>query len=143
MPDRPTVIVADDDPAIRDLIAQCVDGLGFATQKAATGFQVLKLLQECVPALVISDLFMPGGNGLKVCTVMRATPSWADVPVLIVSGHADRRMLVEAIELGANDFVAKPFTLDVLRDKIQRLVKPPLESQETGLEQMSEVASGT
>ena len=117
-----TVIIADDDPVVRDLIADCVGELGLSVQKVSTGSQVLKLLQDGLPSLIILDVYMPGLNGLKVCSAIRATQRWSSVPVLIVSAYGDRQTLAKSIEAGANDFVVKPFTVTVLIDKIRRLV---------------------
>jgi len=128
MAEASTVIIADDDPVVRDLIADCVGELGLTVQKVATGSQVLKLLQEGLPALIILDVYMPGLNGLKVCSAIRATERWSSVPVLIVSAYGDRQTLAKSLEAGANDFVVKPFTVSVLIEKIRRLLDVTRES---------------
>ena len=129
MPADATVIVADDDPVVRDLIADCVGELGLTVRKVATGSQVIRLLQDSVPSLIILDVYMPGLNGLKVCSAVRATQRWASVPILIVSAYGDRKTLAKSLEVGANDFVVKPFTVSVLLEKIRRLIGKPQESE--------------
>jgi len=129
MTEPSTVIIADDDPVVRDLIADCVGELGLTVQKVATGSQVLKLMQESVPTLIILDVYMPGLNGLKVCAAIRATQRWSSVPVLIVSAYGDRQTLTKSLEAGANDFVVKPFTVPVLLEKIRRLLDVAEESR--------------
>ena len=125
-----SVIVADDDPIIQDLIADCLADLGVVIRKAATGPQVLKILKELTPALIILDIYMPGLNGLKVATAVRATPQWANIPILILTAYGDRRTLARAVEAGANDFMVKPFTIEVLQEKARKLLNPCPEALE-------------
>lgn len=122
MSDGQTVIIADDDPVVRDLIADCLSEVGLTAQKVGTGSQVLKLLADAMPTLIILDVYMPGLNGLKVCSAIRATHRWAAIPVLILTAYGDRRTLARALEAGADDFMVKPFTVSVLLDKVRRLL---------------------
>src|SRR3972149_7598849 len=105
-----SVIVADDDPIIQDLIADCLADLGVVIRKAATGSQVLKILKELTPALIILDIYMPGLNGLKVATAVRATPQWANIPILILTAYGDRSARGRAVGGGGHGCMVRPRT---------------------------------
>lgn len=102
-----TILVVDDDPHIRQLLVFALGKAGLATIEAADGEEAVATIAEHHPDLVILDINMPRMDGLEVCRRVRATSS---VPILFLSSRDDEIDRVLGIELGADDYVVKPFS---------------------------------
>lgn len=102
-----TVLVVDDDPHIRDLLTFALDKAGLATREAGDGEAALAAIAEQQPDLVILDINMPRMDGVEVCRRIRAQ---GDLPVLFLSSRDDEIDRILGIELGADDYVVKPFS---------------------------------
>ncbi len=102
-----TVLVVDDDPHIRELLAFAFDKAGMAVREAADGEEALAEVARHPPDLVVLDINMPRMDGLEVCRRLRAT---TEVPVLFLSSRDEEFDRVLGIELGADDYVVKPFS---------------------------------
>lgn len=102
-----TVLVVDDDPHIRDLLAFALKKAGLAVREAADGEAALADLEECPADLVILDINMPRMDGIETCRRIR---SQGDLPVLFLSSRDDEIDRILGIELGADDYVTKPFS---------------------------------
>lgn len=102
-----TVLLVDDDPHIREVLAFAFDKAGFAVTSAADGEEALAEVARMAPDLVVLDINMPRMDGLEVCRRLRAS---GDVPVLFLSSRDDEFDRVLGIELGADDYVVKPFS---------------------------------
>ncbi|MDE3111907.1 MAG: sigma-54-dependent Fis family transcriptional regulator [Chloroflexota bacterium] len=105
-----TILVADDDPSIRSLLRQLLQDEGYAVQEAATGVEVVDKVKEASPDLVIMDVRMPELDGIEALSrVKGASPRTA---VLIMTAFGSSNAAIRAMELGAFDYVTKPFELD-------------------------------
>ena len=102
-----TVLVVDDDPHIRDLLTFALQKAGLATREAADGEAALADIAAQAPDLVVLDINMPRMDGIEVCRRLRAQ---GDLPVLFLSSRDDEIDRVLGIELGADDYVVKPFS---------------------------------
>jgi two-component system OmpR family response regulator len=102
-----TVLVVDDDPHIRDLLTFALQKAGLATREAADGEAALAEIATREPDLVVLDINMPRMDGIEVCRRIRAQ---GDLPVLFLSSRDDEIDRVLGIELGADDYVVKPFS---------------------------------
>ena len=102
-----TVLVVDDDPHIRDLLTFALQKAGLATREAADGEAALADIAAHAPDLVVLDINMPRMDGIEVCRRIRAQ---GDLPVLFLSSRDDEIDRVLGIELGADDYVVKPFS---------------------------------
>jgi len=102
-----TILVVDDDPHIRQLLVFALGKAGLATHEAADGEEALALIAASPPDLVILDINMPRMDGLEVCRRVRASSA---VPILFLSSRDDEIDRVLGIELGADDYVVKPFS---------------------------------
>ena len=102
-----TVLVVDDDPHIRALLVFAFEKAGMAVREAADGEEALAAVARAAPDLVVLDINMPRMDGLEVCRRLRAT---TDVPVLFLSSRDEEFDRVLGIELGADDYVIKPFS---------------------------------
>ena len=105
-PSKPTVLVVDDEPNIRRALKMVLEPEGYEVAVAESAEEALKLLETEPVDLGIFDIRMPGMDGLTLLS--RARELWRDLPVIVISGHADTSDVVEAVKRGATDFVGKP-----------------------------------
>ncbi len=115
------VIVVDDEAAIREAAQQWLELSGFSVQTCATADQALTLLDIDFPGVLISDVRMPGTDGLQL--LGRVVELDRDLPVIMITGHGDVPMAVQALKQGAYDFIEKPFTPDRLLDTVRRALE--------------------
>lgn len=101
------ILVVDDDPTIVDVVGKYLLREGFLVQSSGDGREALQLALENPPDLVILDLMLPGMGGLEVCRRLRAL---APVPVIMLTARSDEAERIIGLELGADDYVAKPFS---------------------------------
>lgn len=121
MKDKGWALIVDDDEDLRDLLSFNVEKMGYETHLVENTVKARAWLAKHEPAIVILDVMMPDGNGLDLCRWIRAEPRLERVPVLMTSALKDLETAQDALELGAVDFLQKPFTLMVLQEKIERL----------------------
>ena len=108
----PLVLIVDDDPTHRRLFGDTLGESGFRTREAADGHEALSLLETLKVDLVVSDVRMPGPDGLEV--LRRVRECCPDLPFLLVTAYPNVRQAVEALKLGAVDYLGKPVDLDEL-----------------------------
>ncbi|TVL90643.1 response regulator transcription factor [Streptomyces sp. SAJ15] len=104
-PDR--VLVVDDDPTVAEVVTGYLQRSGFTVDHAADGPAALRAAGRAWPDLVVLDLMLPGIDGLEVCRRLRAT---APVPVIMLTARGDEDDRITGLELGADDYVTKPFS---------------------------------
>jgi FixJ family two-component response regulator len=114
------VVVVDDDPSVRDALLLLLRLDGFEAKAFADGESFFESLQSSMPACVILDLQLPGSSGLAVLRQL-ADMRFAS-PVFVISGHSDIAMAVEAMKLGAVDFLEKPFSAGAMIDRVRDAV---------------------
>ena len=113
-------LVVDDSRAIRSIIGKSVRELGFEVLEASHGGEALERLRSHgVVELALVDWNMPEMNGFDFLVAVRANPAWKDMIVLMVTTETEMCQMQRALEAGANEYVMKPFTRDVLREKLQ------------------------
>ncbi len=112
---RSAVLVVEDEPAVRETIAERLRGEGLEVESAADGEEGLTLFRRRRPDLIVLDLMLPSMSGADLCRVIRAA---SDVPIVILSAHSSPADIVRGLELGADDYVTKPFSLRELRDRV-------------------------
>ncbi|MEZ4648457.1 MAG: response regulator transcription factor [Candidatus Eisenbacteria bacterium] len=116
----PTVLVIEDDARISELVAKNLDASGFRSLRAADGVQGLSLFKEHDPDLVILDLMIPGVEGLEVCRRIRAG---SQVPVLMLTTRGDEADKLLGFEVGADDYLTKPFSTRELIARVRALLR--------------------
>jgi DNA-binding response OmpR family regulator len=127
------ILVADDDRDLLGLIAFALTQAGFLVEQATDGGQALKLFESAAPELVLLDINMPVMNGFQVCEKIRAR---SRVPVMMLTVRGEEEDLVRALELGADDYLTKPFSPRTLIARIKALLR------RAGLENAAPVAAG-
>jgi signal transduction histidine kinase len=103
-----TVLIVDDNATARETLAAMLEGEQYDLQMAKDGAQALLILEQLRPDVILLDIMMPGMDGFEVCRRIRATPSLAEVPIIVLTALDDRDSLLKAIEAGADDFLSKP-----------------------------------
>jgi two-component system cell cycle response regulator len=116
--ERLDVLIADDDPMSRDLLAYAVGALGHRCRTAGTGIDALAEHRERRADVIISDWTMPGIDGMELCRRVRALDQGAYTYLLFVSAHARKRDFVEAVRAGADDYLPKPVDLADLEARL-------------------------
>jgi DNA-binding response OmpR family regulator len=101
------VLVVDDDPTVREVVITYLTRAGHAVTSAADGHEALTSVAESPPELVVLDLMLPGVDGLEVCRRLRET---SDIPVIMLTAKGSVSDRVVGLELGADDYVTKPFS---------------------------------
>ena len=112
------VILVEDDPTVRAGSAQALDLAGFIVHSYESAEPVAKLLQQHCAAVLVSDVRLPGMSGLELLAAARAVD--ADLPVILVTGHGDIAMAVQAMHDGAYDFIEKPYSSEQLAEVVRR-----------------------
>jgi two-component system chemotaxis response regulator CheY len=113
-------LVVDDSRAIRSIIGKTVKELGFEVLEAGHGEQALACLAVSGRVeLVLVDWNMPEMNGFEFLLAARANPEWNDTIIIMVTTETEMAQMQRALEAGANEYIMKPFTKDILREKLQ------------------------
>ena len=118
MNDRQPVFFVDDEKHIRQANCQALDLAGFQVQGFASGEEVLTQLGRDWPGVLISDIRMPGMDGMQL--LARVQEIDPELPVILITGHGDVAMAVDAMRKGAHDFIEKPFSTDRMSDVVRR-----------------------
>ena len=120
------IVIIEDDPGIRTVLRLALKGAGFtdviAEERSDKGLEIV--LRER-PALVILDLMLPGMDGLAVCREIRRTPAVAATPIVMLSAKSTEEDIVRGLELGADDYVTKPFSKAVLIARVRAALRRP------------------
>jgi len=135
---QPVVYVVDDDPAIIRLLAELVEVLGLNVEAYESAEKFLAAYNGTGPGCLVLDVRVPGMSGMELQRTLMATGS--TLPIIFVTGHADVRMAVEAMERGAFGFLEKPFRMQELCEKIQSAVRLDVETWRRREEQESAAA---
>jgi phosphate regulon transcriptional regulator PhoB len=104
------ILVVEDEPDIRKLVQYNLTQERFKVLEAEDGEQALKILQRDRPHLVILDLMLPGLSGLELCKILRERPEFSQLPILMLTAKAGEADKVVGLEMGADDYLAKPFS---------------------------------
>jgi two-component system phosphate regulon response regulator PhoB len=125
---KPRILVVDDEPDVLDLVTYNLGQAGFQTETAADGAEALRKARSTTPDLILLDLMLPEMDGLEVCKLLRRDAKTSAIPIIMLTARASEIDRIVGLELGADDYVPKPFSP---RELVLR-VKKRLE-QATGL----------
>lgn len=121
------LLVVDDEPPIRRLLRTGLDAHGFRVLEAQTGQGALDVVSDQAPDIVLLDLGLPGLDGLEV--IRRLRSSGSKVPIIVLSSRGDERGKVQALDLGADDYVTKPFGMAELLARIRTALRHGVQQQ--------------
>ncbi len=123
MNDKPRILVVDDEPQLTRVLRTGLKSHGYDVRTAADGLSGLETFNDWHPDLVITDLAMPNMNGLELCRKIRAV---SPAPIIVLSAKGEEKTKVEALDIGADDFVTKPFGIDELLARIRAALRRAL-----------------
>lgn len=119
---RPLVLTVDDDEFQHRLLTQMLADAGLDLSFATSGAEALGALRKRRPDLVLMDIELPDISGVEVTRRMKSVEQFADIPVVMITGHSERHLVVDSLRAGAADFVVKPFDKTTLLAKLRRLL---------------------
>jgi two-component system phosphate regulon response regulator PhoB len=123
------ILVVDDEPDILELTRMSLTREGYEVETASTGEEALACLRRGRPDLVVLDLMLPDRPGTDVCRSIRTTPELADVPVIMLTARTDEVDRIVGFELGADDYVTKPFSPRELSLRVKAILRRGIDSE--------------
>lgn len=117
-----TILIAEDDLLIRELLERFLEISGYRIMVAANGHEAVSLAQATPPTLILMDIGMPLMNGLEATRIIKATPRLAHIPIIVLSAYAFNEDRTKAEAAGCDAFATKPIDLPALREQISSLV---------------------
>ena len=117
------ILVVEDDRDIADLVRHYLVKAGHAVRIVNSGAEALPQVRHSLPDLVLLDLMLPGVHGLEICRALRTSPSTADLPIIMVTARAEEADRVAGLELGADDYLTKPFSPKELVARVNALLR--------------------
>ncbi len=117
------ILSIEDEPDIRELLKVTLEADGFRVISAATGEQGLQMARTEKPSLILLDLMLPKVSGLDICREIRADPEIAAIPILMLTAKATETDKVVGLEVGADDYVIKPFSPRELTARVKALLR--------------------
>ncbi len=118
-----TILVVEDEEDIQELIRFNLTRAGYEVITAGSGEAALTALQQHLPQVVLLDLMLPGADGLEVCRRMRGNSATREIPVIMVTAKGEESDVVAGLELGADDYIVKPFSPRVLTARVQAVLR--------------------
>lgn len=133
------VLVADDEPALRKLLKTNMELEGYETLEASNGAEVLECVERDNPDIILLDIMMPVMDGWEVMTALAANPEYSQ-KVILVSAKASDDAQLQGWELGADEYITKPFDLDSLLERVREVAaRSEAESEKRRAEAISEL----
>jgi DNA-binding response OmpR family regulator len=116
------VLVVDDEQLIQQLISFKLRSVGYDVVLASNGEEALALADEHLPDIIVMDVMMPVMSGFETLAQLKNNPATAAIPVIMLTGHSVEGAVVEGLELGADDYIAKPFSPSELAARVKSVL---------------------
>jgi len=120
---RKHILVVEDETDISELIRYNLEKAGYAVTTARSGEHAIEAARAAPPDLVLLDLMLPGIDGMAVCRQLKAQPATREVPVIMVTARGEERDVIRGLSIGADDYVAKPFSPAVLVARVEAALR--------------------
>lgn len=122
VPDKPTLLLVEDEDDTADLVTLIMEGEGYQVVRAADGREAMKMIESLPPpSLVLLDMLLPFADGVKILDYLKyKQPAWKKVPVVMLTADSNARDVRESLELGAKDYILKPFKRAALIARLRR-----------------------
>jgi two-component system phosphate regulon response regulator PhoB len=130
--DRPVVLLVEDEPAQREVLAYNFEAEGFRVARAETGDEALLLVDEETPDIVVLDWMLPGVSGIEICRRLKSRGDTRDLPIIMLSARTEEADRVRGLETGADDYVIKPYSIAELMARVRsqlRRTRPAMVGQ--------------
>jgi two-component system, OmpR family, alkaline phosphatase synthesis response regulator PhoP len=139
---KASILVVEDDPEIRELLAFSLSKEGWRLAFASDGEEGLRLLGEADPDCVVLDIMLPGMDGLEVLRSLKSDPSRRRLPVIMTTAKGEESDVVAGLELGADDYVVKPYSPKVLAARIRAALRRTADASDPASKAGSVVSHG-
>jgi len=120
---KPTILVVEDEAPLLTLLRYNLEKQGFRVEEATDGQEALLRVAEARPDLILLDWMLPSLSGIEVCRQIRRKPATRDLPIIMVTARTEDQDAVRALDLGADDYITKPFAVDALLARIRALLR--------------------
>ena len=120
---RKKILIVEDEEDIAELLRHNLARERFEASVARDGEEALKLIARDPPSLVLLDLMLPGMDGLAVCRALKSSPATAAIPVVMLTARGEESDIVAGLELGADDYITKPFSMKVLLARVKAVLR--------------------
>jgi two-component system alkaline phosphatase synthesis response regulator PhoP len=120
---RHTILMVDDEEDIVEMVRYNLTKEGYDVSGAANGEDAIRIAKKAVPDLIILDLMLPGVDGLDVCKVLKNDQRTKNIPIIMLTAKCEETDIILGLELGADDYIAKPFSLKVLRARVKAVLR--------------------
>jgi len=120
---KETILIVDDEQDIIELIKYNLKNEGYSILTAQTGEQAIKIARQSQPDLMVLDLMLPGIDGLEVTKYLKNSEQTQDMPIVMLTAKGEESDIVTGLELGANDYISKPFSPKVLVARIRAILR--------------------
>jgi two-component system phosphate regulon response regulator PhoB len=120
---RPTILVVEDELPLLTLLRYNLEKQGFRVEEAVDGQEALTRVAEARPDLILLDWMLPALSGLEVCRQLRRRPATRDLPIIMVTARTEEQDAVRALDIGADDYISKPFVMEGLLARIRALLR--------------------
>jgi len=117
------VLVVEDDPDIAELVARYLEKAGYAATRVSSGRDALDAVRVKAPDLIVLDVMLPHVDGLEVCRLLRANDHTASIPIIMLTARAEESERIVGLEMGADDYLAKPFSPNELVARVRALLR--------------------
>ncbi|MCM8764200.1 MAG: response regulator [Candidatus Omnitrophica bacterium] len=135
------IFIIEDEKDISSLIALHLRKAGFITLEFASGKDFLNFFKRKIPDLIVLDLMLPDIDGMEICKYVKSEQSYKHIPVIILTAKAEETDKIIGLELGADDYITKPFSIRELVARIKNILKRYDSSQEENIQKIGEVLS--
>ncbi|MBN1123982.1 MAG: response regulator [Sedimentisphaerales bacterium] len=125
---RETILVVEDEEDVLELLRYNLDKNGFTVLTAMTGEDAIDTAQSVKPNLILLDLMLPAVDGLEVCKMLKKESSTEHIPIIMVTAKGDEADIVTGLEIGADDYITKPFSPRVLIARVKAVLRRPIRS---------------
>ena len=120
---KPVILVVEDEAPLLTLLRYNLEKQGFRVEEATDGQEALLRVSESKPDLVLLDWMLPSLSGIEVCRQIRRRPATRDLPVIMVTARTEDQDAVRALDIGADDYITKPFAVEALLARIRALLR--------------------
>lgn len=118
------ILIVDDESSIRELLEMLLEANGFSNLRmAGNGEEAIKITEEWQPDVILLDLMLPKIDGLTVCKILRSNPRTVSTPIIMLTAKSEESDIVLGLELGANDYITKPFSNKIVIARIRNQLR--------------------
>ena len=117
------ILIVDDVEANRYILRNIISDMGYQPILAENGVQALKIMEKCIPNLILLDISMPEMDGYELCGIIKQNPDMKDIPVIFISAYDEPSDIVKGFSLGGEDYITKPFISEVVKARVDLHLK--------------------